>query len=597
MCGIAGIVKKDHTPVSLSLIKEMTDIVIHRGPDDEGFFINNNLALGHRRLSILDLSNAGHQPFSYGDLKIIFNGEIYNYIELKNELQKAGYAFHSNTDTEIIGAAYIEWGADCVTHFNGMWSFSIYDDKKQILFCSRDRFGIKPFYFVNNSSLFAFGSEIKQLHLLGFNKINLNILFDYLYIGYQNHTKETFYKDIYQLEPSHNLVYNLKTGELNSERYYTLNFNNTIFNLNELESAELYEEKINSSIKLRLRSDVKVGSCLSGGLDSSYIALVAARLYKQNNGKRFTSITAKSNDIKNDEAKYAKVVIESGQLDGKIITPDFGQIYDDIEKIVYHQEEPFGSPSILMQYYVMKAASENGCKVLLDGQGGDETLLGYERYYFSFLKNLPFSQQFTWFKKINQNSKLTMKSVLNYYFYFNFPQIRSLLLDKRMNGIHSGYKDYLNHKLLYEYNSSTANLFQLQKLEITKTQLRSLLNYEDKNSMTWSVETRLPFLDYQVVEAAISIKPQYKLNDGWSKYILRKIGSKILPHEIAWRKNKIGFEAPSIFWDLEKQFDKSIFESPVIRQIFKDPSKINLRKLRWKLLSIALWEKKFGMQL
>lgn len=597
MCGIAGIVKKDGTPVSLSLIKEMTDLIIHRGPDDEGFFLNNNLALGHRRLSILDLTKAGHQPFSYQHLKIIFNGEIYNYIEIKKELQNAGYAFHSNTDTEIIGAAYLEWRKDCVNHFNGMWSFVIYDDEKKMLFCSRDRFGIKPFYYINNSSLFAFGSEIKQLHSLGFDKINLNILFDYLYIGYQNHTNETFYKDVHQLEPSHNLIYNLKTAELKIEKYYTLNFDNTIYNLNKIDSENFYEEKINTSIKLRLRSDVKVGTCLSGGLDSSYIALVAAKLYNKNGGKRFTSITAKSNDVKNDEVKYAKMVIETGQLDGKIVTPCFDQISEDIEKIVYHQEEPFGSPSILMQYYVMKAAIENGCKVLLDGQGGDETLLGYERYYFSFLKNLPFFQQFSWFKKINQNSKLTMKSVLNYYFYFNFPQIRAFLLDKRMNGIHSDYNDYLNHKLLYEYNDSAANLYQLQKLEITKTQLRSLLNYEDKNSMTWSVETRLPFLDYQVVEAAISIKPQYKLNNGWSKYILRKIGSKVLPQQIAWRKNKIGFEAPGVFWNLEKHFDTLILQSPVLNEIFKDTSTIMFPKLRWKLLSIALWEKRFGMKL
>jgi len=597
MCGIAGIVKKDGSEVTTSEIKNITNIFAHRGPDDEGFFIENNFALGHRRLSILDLSPAGHQPMLYNHVRIIFNGEIYNYIEIKDELKKSGYSFHTGTDTEVIAAAYIHWGEDCVNRFNGMWAFVIYDEDKQIFFCSRDRFGVKPFYYVNNSSIFAFGSEIKQLHVLGFHKVNLKILFDYLYISYQNHTADTFFKDVYQLEPSHNLIFDLKNNDILIKKYYTLELQKEVYNLN-LESSEAYyEDAIRDAIILRLRSDVKVGTCLSGGLDSSFIASVAAENYHQTSNNQFTSITAKSADALNDETEYAKMVIEKSKLDGKIVEPSFEHILDDIEKIVYHQEEPFGSPSIFMQYYVMKAAKEYGCIVLLDGQGGDETLLGYERYYMSFLRNVPLKKLLKWFRKIQSNSKLTMKDVINYYIYFNFPKVRVNHLRKRLSGIKKEYRSYLNNDLIYEYADSSKQVFSLQKLEITKTQLRALLNYEDKNSMAWSIETRLPFLDYRVAEAAISIKPEYKINDGWSKFLLRRIGSKVLPHEIAWRKNKIGFEAPKKFWDLHQYMETIINSSNILHKIFYDATKIKDPIMKWKLFSIALWEKKFVMEL
>lgn len=593
MCGIAGLVKKDGSDVSELEIRKLTDIIHHRGPNDEGYYLKKNLSLGHRRLSILDLTEAGHQPMSYGHLQIIFNGEIYNYLEIRKELKSLGFNFITGTDTEVIAAAYIQWDFNCVNHFNGMWAFTIFDERKQVLFCSRDRFGIKPFYYINTDSIFAFGSEIKQLHSLGFNKVNLKILFDYLYLGYQNHTNETFFQNVFQLEPSHNLIYNLISNEVILKKYYELQFQKDIYNLNQTESEKLYEEKIKDSVSLRLRSDVKVGTCLSGGLDSSFIAATASEIYHKNGLNRFTSITAKSNDAKNDEVNFAKMVIEKSKLDGKIVTPEFENIYQDLEKIVYHQEEPFGGPSIFMQYYVMKAARENQCIVLLDGQGGDETLLGYERYYMSFLRNVPLSNFLNWFKKISFNSKLTIKDVISYYLYFNFPQIRMRNLRSRIKEIKDKYKKYLNNELIYEYSNASKDLYNLQKLELTKTQLTSLLNYEDKNSMAWSVETRLPFLDYRVVEAAISIKPEYKINGGWSKHLLRKIGEKILPREIAWRKNKIGFEAPENFWEMNDKFNQLIEDSVILNEIFDDTSKITDSKMKWKMLSIALWEKKF----
>lgn len=597
MCGIAGLVKKNGSEVLITEIVKLTDIVIHRGPDDKGYYLKNNFAFGHRRLSILDLSSAGHQPMGYKHLVIVFNGEIYNYLEIKAELQQIGFSFKTGTDTEVIMAAYLQWNEDCVNHFNGMWSFVIYDPVKNILFCSRDRFGVKPFYYINSSLIFAFGSEIKQLHSLGYNKVNLQVLFDYLYIGYQNHSCETFFKGVSQLEPAHNLIYDIRTGQIFLKKYYSLESKIDINKLTLKESELLYEDKINSAISLRLRSDVKVGTCLSGGLDSSYIATVAGKIYQENSAKQFTSITAQSSNPDNDETCFAKMVIKKANLDGKFITPSAENISKDLERIVYHLEEPFGGPSIFMQYYVMKAAKENDCKVLLDGQGGDETLLGYERYYVSFLKSIPFKDLMLWLKKIRTNSKLSMKDVVYYYFYFNSTIVRSKHLKKRISGIKQEFEKYVNNELVHEYCNSSKSIFDLQKLEITKTQLRSLLNYEDKSSMAWSIETRLPFLDYKVVESALSIKPEYKIKDGWSKFLLREIASKILANDIAWRRNKVGFEAPKHFYEIIGRYDALINKSLILNKIFVNVNKIGDEKMRWKLLSIAMWEKEFNMKI
>ncbi len=597
MCGIAGLVRKDGGNVLSSDLKKLTDLVMHRGPDDEGVYIKGNVGLGHRRLSIIDLSASGHQPMIYGNLKIVFNGEIYNYLELREELKAVNFSFSTGTDTEVIAASYLHWGQDCVNHFNGMWAFVIFDEEKNILFCSRDRFGVKPFYFVNTDSIFSFGSEIKQLHSLGFNRVNVQILLDFLFIGYQNHTSETFFKEVQQLEPGRNLVFDVSSNNMVISRYYQLELFEEVRSLSIDDAAKLYEEKIQEAIRLRLRSDVRVGTCLSGGLDSSYIASVASKYYRESSGERFMSITAQSGDSKNDETAYAKMVIDKAGLNGKFVFPSFENMKEDIDKVVYHQEEPFSDPSIVMQYFVMKFAKENECTVLLDGQGGDETLLGYERYYISFLKSIPASSFGKWFKKIRANSKLSFAEVISYYFYFSFPFVRSVRLRNRMRGLKKEYKKYLKSEFIYEYATASKNVFQLQALEITRTQLRSLLNYEDKNSMTWSIETRLPFLDYRALETAVSINPSYKIRDGWSKFILRKIGSKVLPEEIAWRKNKIGFEPPKWFWEITPENDRLITHSRILNTLYEDVSKVKDPVTRWKFLSIAMWEKKFDMQL
>ena len=597
MCGISGIINKNGTKVNKEEIKKINELIAHRGPDDEGFYFEQNFAFGHRRLSILDLSSDGHQPMHYLDRYVItYNGEVYNYIEIKEELIKNGYVFHSHTDTEVILASYDKWGEECVNRFNGMWAFAIYDKVKENIFCSRDRFGVKPFYYTQVDDKFIFGSEIKQL--LEFYEdryVNKKILIDYLVIGFEEHTNETFFENILKLEQSHNLIYNLKTNSFEIKRYFDIKFDKEINNLNEIDSIEYIKNNLENAIELRLRSDVKVGTCLSGGLDSSSIAAIAAKKYFEKTNERFIAIHAKSIEEKTDESKYAREVAEYCNLNMIEIEPQLKDIKESIEEVVYTQEEPFGSPSIIMQYFVMKKAKEIGCTVLLDGQGGDETLFGYEGYfsfYFSsLLSSFKLIKYFIDFKNLI-TFKLSKKKI--------FRDSLVNLLRNRLNFIEIFIK---NKKNIFKLDTNRKNLNKFfeftdfknfQKREIMVRNLPNLLRYEDKNSMKNSVETRLPFIDYRLVNGSISINDELKFKHGFLKYILRKVVSDILPRDIVWRKNKYGFEAPTDMWidKYKNQMIKEIENSEILKKIINLDHKIYENKsLFWKIYNISIWEK------
>ncbi len=600
MCGISGIINKYKSEVDKKEIKNINDLISHRGPDDEGFFYENNFAFAHRRLSILDLSDNGHQPMHYLDKKytITYNGEIYNYLELKEELLGCGYLFNSHTDTEIILASYHEWGRRCVDKFNGMWAFAIYDKEKQIIFCSRDRFGIKPFYYTEIDNKFIFGSEIKQLlEFYPQRYINKNILIDYLIIGYEEHTNETFFQNIYKLEQSHNLTYNLNTNTYKTEKFYNLEKNNK--KLTETQSIELYEQRLKDAITLRLRSDVKVGTCLSGGLDSSSIASIASKVYNKQSNNKFVAIHAKSTQKNNDESRYAQDVAEYCDLDLKVIEPSKEDFVKNIDEIIYTQEEPFGGPSIFMQYFVMKKAKEENCKVMLDGQGGDETLLGYERYYPAYLLDLNFIDRIKGVFNASKNSKLSIKQLILYIIYFTRSNIRIKRLKFKNNYLKKEFLDNINKKILDRNSKSYLNIFELQNEEIFHTQMPHLLKYEDKNSMRNSIETRLPFIDYTVLETAINLDNKVKIKDGWTKYILRKVVEPILPNNIVWRKNKFGFEAPVKSWlnEICQDMETVIKNSKIISKISNNIIFDNLdNHQKWKLFNIAKWEEIYNVK-
>lgn len=602
MCGISGIINKKGTFVENDLLLRINNLIAHRGPDDEGFFYEKNFGFGHRRLSILDLSKNGHQPMSYKKrYTITYNGEVYNYIEIKEELIKLGYEFKSNTDTEVILASYDKWGEDCVNKFNGMWAFAIFDKLKEKIFCSRDRFGIKPFYFSNLENYFVFGSEIKQLlEFFKQNEVNKSILLDYILYGLEDHTKETFFKSIFKLGQSHNLIYDLKTNTYQTYQYYNLRTKNIRRNSEE-ESINNLEENLYNAVRLRLRSDVKVGTCLSGGLDSSTIAAIASKEYQKTSKQSFTAIHAKSIEEKTDESQFAREVAKHCELNLIEIEPSLSDFNDIIDEVIYTQEEPFGSPSIFMQYFVMKEAKNNHCTVLLDGQGADETLFGYESYYSfyfsSLLSNFKIIKYVSEFKNMKtfkvSKKKIFIASFIN--IFRNFLSFTEQLI-RMKNTIVKVKHDRKRLNDIFSYQ----NFKKFQKRELMIRSLPHLLKYEDKNSMRNSIETRLPFVDYKFVESAISTNDDLKFKMGYLKYILRLVSDKILPKSVVWRTNKFGFEAPTNLW-LKKEKNKmmkTILDSKIIQQTTSliSLSKIN-NQLLWRLYNIAVWEKVFNVKL
>jgi asparagine synthase (glutamine-hydrolysing) len=593
MCGISGIISLKGKSVDRSLIEEMNISVSHRGPDADGFFLKENFALAHRRLSIIDLSDNGKQPMTYKNLTIVFNGEVYNYLELRQELKAKGFSFSTGSDTEVILASYLCWGKDCVNRFNGMWSFAIYNDETKEVFCSRDRFGVKPFYYLKTSDYFVFGSEIKQLTpFLSDKKVNKTVLFNYLFLATLNIDDNTFFEGVKRLNPSHNLIFNLTNNDFKIEKYYTLKKIDLPNNLTQDEYINRYRSIFNDSIGLRLRSDVKVGTCLSGGLDSSYVASIASQLYQKSSPSRFVAITASSIDKERDESHFAKKVAEKSNLDHRIVAPNTEDFLNVIDEVIGVQEEPFGSPSIVMQYYVMKAAKEQGCTVMLDGQGGDETLLGYERYYVSYLLSLPLLERIKQARLIVQNSKLSLSTLIASYLYFSLPFLKRMLSKKRQSYIKPEFQKYVNWAFIGDKYQASRDLTNLQIHEITKDQLSTLLNYEDRNSMRFGIETRLPFLDYRLVELSISLPTRMKIFNGWTKFVLRKASEESLPNDISWRRNKFGFEAPLATWLNNKDFLRAeISKSDFVRN-FIDVSllnNVNDNLVLWRLYNVAKW--------
>jgi len=604
MCGISGIINKNTSTVDLVEIKSINDLICHRGPDAEGYYFGKNFALGHRRLSIIDLSEGAHQPMIYQDkYVIVYNGEIYNYLEIRKELLRKGYRFKTNSDTEVILGSYDLWGVNCINRFNGMWSFALFDKEKNILFFSRDRFGVKPFYYIEVGDKFIFGSEIKQmLPFLNRKIVNKQTVSDYLILGLEDHTNDTFFEGIKKLEQSHSIIYNLDNHNYQIQRYYYITVDKEIEKYTENRAIEYFRELFYDSVNLRLRSDVKVGTCLSGGLDSSSISSIASVIYEKKTSKQFSAITAKSSEIATDETFYASLVARENNLDWHIVEPTTSQFVQEIDRLILIQEEPFGGPSVYMQYKVFEMAKKIGCIVMLDGQGGDETLLGYERYYPSYIFSLPVRSMVQGFINSSRNSGLTKLQVLKYLFYFTNAKIRISVLKHKLNFVLPKVFDLINRELVLKSSSSYYNIIEMQKLEIMKTQLPHLLKYEDRNSMFHSIESRLPFLDYRMLECSLSINNNLKIREGWTKYIQRKAQENVLPKNIVWRKNKLGFNAPEKTWidGLEKKMLESIVNSKILNNmvfmsfLIKNYSHYDLRT-KWKLYNIAQWEQLYNV--
>ncbi|MEO6902841.1 MAG: asparagine synthase (glutamine-hydrolyzing) [Bacteroidia bacterium] len=575
MCGIAGIYKLDDSSVSEQELKNMTDIISHRGPDGEGQWINNKqkIGFGHRRLSIIDLSDKAKQPMHYanGQYTITFNGEIYNYIELKEDLIKRGYVFNSSSDTEVLLALFDLKKEKCLDDLDGMFAFAIWDEKEQKLFCARDRFGEKPFHYFFNNKTFVFASEIKQFWPIGIEKkLNEEKLLYFVESGMlenANDITETFYKDIKKLDAAHYLT--LKDNKLTIKKYWDINLNAERFNGTIEQAAERFLELFRNSIRCRLRSDVPVGSSLSGGLDSSSIVMLIDAL-KGKDLKQNTFSARFKNFDKDEGAHIEEVVKACKNVMVHYTWPDKHYFEDVFDKVTYYQDEPFGSASIIAQYAVMELAKKNNVTVLLDGQGADEQLAGYLPYYHTYLNQLFYSKMSLFKKEYNS------------YFKFHYnAHPHASLADTETTRMKLGR---YRRMLLNQEIVSKKNLKAELKNDTTGTGLKELLRYADRNSMAHSREVRLPFLNHKLVEFVFSLPDEYKINSGWTKFVLRKAMDNILPPSICWRVDKIGYEPPQNNWMSSEKFELAIKDASKKLDIKNNNQGLGIFTKDWRLL-------------
>ena len=636
MCGIAGIILKQKSGFSLSTkITSMTHSIRHRGPDGEGFMLADSgqatpysnaeqkflrtdlpyipkepisgknadafLALGHRRLSIIDLSDSGHQPMSTpdGSVWITYNGEIYNYIELREELKNLGHTFISESDTEVILAAYKQWDTACVNRFNGMWAFCIYDRNKQVCFASRDRLGVKPFYYVNTDMFFSFASEQKAFirsELIPF-AINKKALHNYLINDLLENDPANFFEGIYELWPGSNLVFDLRSNELNTHSYYNLKDRISLKNDN-LEETELIEKirtTFENSVRLRLRSDVEVGTCLSGGIDSSALAVTISEITRQPlhcftsvfRGERFNEEVYADSVAKQIHAKHHKT------------EPDLGVFQKEFDDLVYSQDVPIWSTSTYAQYKVMELAKDNRIKVVLDGQGADELFGGYHHHFVAQWNNM-FSQgnYVQALKEINASGKTIpgsflffIKERIKHKYFFALKEFPVFFNAGFINSFESKnpltYFDDLNEQLLHDINHA---------------RLKSFLKCEDRCGMWHGVESRTPFSDdIELIELLFSFHGNKKIKNGVSKYLLREAVKEKLPREIYARYDKKGFETPMQKWvtQLKPKMISEIkgagFDFVNYNTLEKsDPSNPVHYKLLFKLFVLSRWKKIFA---
>lgn len=558
MCGISGIISKDDKINNNLVIKKMTDLIEHRGPDDSGYYTSDNVFFGHRRLSIIDLSDHGHQPMFYNNNEFVltYNGEIYNYLELRDELKEKGYIFETDSDSEVILASYAYWGQDCVNHFNGMWAFAIHDKKKNLILMSRDRFGIKPFYYMDINSGFYFGSEIKQFTILKNNELKLNtkIALRFLVYGELNTTDETFIDNVFELKGGYKAIYDLKKKTLKKEKWYDINNIEEQANITQEDAEKKFSKYFKDSVQLRLRSDVKLGALLSGGLDSSAIVSIVDEIIGDS---RFDTISSCFHDKKYDEQEYIDEVIKEKNITPHKIFPNLSDLFsiDMLDKIVWYQDQPISSSSHFAEYLVFESAKENKLKVVLDGQGSDEILGGYHEFFPVYLFELLTKYKFITFlnemKFINKIHGYGYKEIIKKLFLYIVPNSSEVLIRKFFK------KSLLppwilqndeNIQYLQNNKLSTSNLIKYSIHQLLVRSVPYQLHSEDRNSMVHSVESRLPFLDYKLVEFIISLPSEFKIFNGTTKFILRESLQNVLPTKIKNRQNKMGFVTPEETW-------------------------------------------------
>lgn len=597
MCGIAGIINI-RKAIAEEEIRSMTDVISHRGPDGTGIWISEDrhVGLGHRRLSIIDLSDCGSQPmhFKQDRYTIVFNGEIYNYLEIRDQLVNQGYQFRSTSDTEVLLALYDLRKKDCLQYLDGMFAFAIWDKEEKILFFARDRFGEKPFHYsYKKNEHFVFGSEMKELWAAGIQKeINPDMLYRYL-VGKEvfnnNDTSETFFKNIVRLPAAHYGILSIPTLELSIHQYWDINYESIDTSISDKDAVEKLQDLLYTSVKRRMRSDVPVGSSLSGGLDSSIVVGAIENMAKGNTIKQNTFSARFPGFIKDEGPYIEKVLSRLKNVEAHSTFPDDQKLLAELEKIAWHQEEPFNSASIFVQYSVMKLAKEKNVTVLLDGQGADEVFAGYHTYYRPFFNELKKLDKSLYQEQLKSYLELQSSNTINSIAY------RPGFAEWSKNGLNSGLKNILRKKFqLYKQmqqpflnrdffmahnnietgiNTRFTDLNHSLYHSTMGPGLQELLRYADRNSMAHSREVRLPFLSHELVEFMFTLPAKMKIRNGWTKYILREAFKDIVPAEIAWRKDKIGYEAPQQQWlntpaigELLRSYKEKLVEQKILHK-------------------------------
>ena len=630
MCGIWA---------SLGFLPETAhiEVVSHRGPDGAGWKVFDSIAgpvaLGHRRLSIIDLSDAAQQPMTYADDRywIVYNGEIYNYLELRDELREAGHCFRTSSDTEVLLAALAQWGEAALRRLVGMFAFVLWDRATQSIFAARDPFGIKPLYIFAGSEGVAFASEIKQFVSLATFSARLNVAraYDFLSWGIMEHTAETLFEGVRQLRGGECVRLDLQHWRLGEDlpirRWYRILEPGEI-DISEREAGERFHELLAESVKLHLRSDVPVGSCLSGGLDSSSIVCLMAREFEAaGSGARVNSISA-CYDVKSvDERPFMEAAVACTHSKPHWCYPHYADAFDLAERITWHQDEPYGSTSIFAQWCVFEAARRAGLKVMLDGQGADEQLAGYHGCFSYYYASLITQRRFTMLlRAMLQRQAWHGVSFAEQARTFVLPLLPAKLGRWLRRERHYLQHNWLDSEALRPHlgrspletacasigRPAITGIGDLCVVLTHSSSLAMLLHWEDRNSMAHGIEARVPFLDHRLVEFTIGLGERHKIVGGDTKRVLRRAMSGILPEKIRNRRDKLGFTTPEETW-----FRGPLREAVLVgieQTLERLPGLLNARGVRahaadmlegrrpvdfslWRIINLGIWSRVFAV--
>jgi asparagine synthase (glutamine-hydrolysing) len=629
MCGLYGSI--GFTPDS-----DRIDLVAHRGPDGRGWRVYDApagpVALGHRRLAIIDTSDDGLQPMPdvSGRFHVVFNGEIYNYVELRDELRSKGEAFRTLSDTEVLLRAFMVWGAECLPRLRGMFAFLIWDDREKRLFAARDRFGIKPLYVLEAAGHVAFASEIKQLIALGGTAVRMNVarIHDFLESGILDHSDETMFEGIRQVRGGEYAVVDTANGRaaVTVRRWYDAKAGAAA--LTEDGAAQRFNVLMEEAVRFHLRSDVPVGSCLSGGLDSSSIVCLMAR--QMPNGQKVKTVSACYGEKSVDEKPFMDAVVAHAQTDPHFIYPRAEDLFQKASDITWHQDEPFGSTSIFAQWCVFQEARRAGVKVMLDGQGADEQLAGY---HFAFpyhvaglVRRMQFGEAGRTVQELRQMHGISLGAQMMQLGAALMPPPAVALVRSQVRRT-TGGSGWLDSAVIRARGNRTGAMrsgvaslglhppTDLRSLCLAMTfasNLQMLLHWEDRNSMAHSIEARVPFLDHPLVEFSLALGNDHKIVGADTKRVLRRAMAGVLPSAVVERRDKLGFSTPEQHWfrgplrglvhDLTEaalQRYPALFNPGKVREL-RDAMLDGRRPVKpelWRIINLGIWGERFAVAL